>query len=102
MRYNKVFERMSVGANGGSFAVGYWDNVLIPNVDDAFMDILADLYNKKSESNPAIFDAECIEEAGIYQLNAFLIKCKALLKCLCDDIKNGSLKPENYYLHYAD
>ena len=102
MRYNKVFERMSVGANGGSFAVGYWDNVLIPNVDDAFMDILADLYNKKSESNPAIFNAECIEEAGIYQLNAFLIKCKALLKCLCDDIKNGSLKQESYYLHYAD
>lgn len=102
MRYNKVFEKISVGANGGSFAVGYWDNVLIPNVDDVFMDILANLYNKKAELNPAVFNVDCIEEAGIYQLNAFLIKCKALLKCLCDDIKNGSLKQQSYYLHYAD
>ena len=102
MRFNRVFERMSVGANGGSFAVGYWDNVLIPNVDDVFMDTLADLYNRKAESNPAVFNAGCIEEAGIYQLNTFLIKCKALLKRLCYDIKNGSLKQESYYLHYAD
>lgn len=102
MRYNKVFERMSVGANGGSFAVGYWDNVLIPNVDDDFMEALTTLYNRKAESNPAIFNAAFIENAGIYQLNAFLIKCKALLQSLCDDIKNGSLKSENYYFHFDD
>ena len=102
MRYYKVFERMSVGANGGSFAVGYWDNVLIPNVDDTFMDLIADLYYKTAESNPAVFNIDTIEKAGIYQLNAFLIKCKALLNRLCDDIKNGSLKQESYYLHYAD
>ena len=102
MRYKKVFDRMSVGANGGSFAVGYWDNVLIPNVDDAFMETLADLYNKKAVCNPAVFNAENIKSAGIYQINTFLIKCKSLLKQLCDDIKNGSLKSEDYYLHYVD
>ena len=102
MRYNKVFEKMSVGANGGSFAVGYWDNVIIPNVDDNFMDVLANLYNKKGNLNPAIFNAMAIDDVGIYQLNAFLIKCKALLKCLCNDIKNDSLKQQSYYLNYTD
>lgn len=102
MRDNKIFEKMSVGANGGSFAVGYWNNVIIPNVDEGFMLLLFDIYNRQAEINPAVFNIEVIEEAGIYQLNTFLIKCKALLSCLCNDIKNGELKDKNYYLHYTD
>lgn len=101
MRYKGVFERMSVGANGGSFAVGYWDNVIIPNVEDSFMDILMDLYNKKVAINPAIFNIDLINEAGIYQLNTFLIQCKALIRCLCNDIKNGTIRSEEYYFNYT-
>lgn len=102
LRCSGIFERMSVGANGGSFAVGYWDNIIIPNVDEKFMDILYDLYNKNTLLNPAIFDLSVIEEAGIYQLNAFLIKCKASLRRLCNDIKNDTLQSQEYYKHMMD
>ena len=102
LRHNEIFERMSVGANGGSFAVGYWNNIIIPNVDDDFMSILADLYNKKTELNPAVFDLSAIKEAGIYQLNSFLIKCKALLHQICHDIKEDNLKNEAFYMSFID
>ena len=75
LKSNKVFEKMSVGANGGSFAVGYWDNIIIPNVDESFMDKLADLYNKRARLIPSIFNLYAISEAGIYQLNSFIINC---------------------------
>lgn len=35
LRSEGVFERLAVGGNGGSFAVGYWNNILIPNVDES-------------------------------------------------------------------
>lgn len=98
LRRNGVLLKLSVGANGGSFAVGYWNNILIPNVDEMFMDKLATLYNNSAELNPAVFNANNIKEAGIYQLNNFLIKCKALLNQLCDDIKNGNTKSRDFYL----
>lgn len=66
------------------------------------MDILYDLYNKNTLLNPAIFDLSVIEEAGIYQLNAFLIKCKASLRRLCNDIKNDTLQSQEYYKHMMD
>lgn len=102
LRSKGVLVKLSVGANGGSFAVGYWDNILIPKVDESFMDKLAKLYNNDVLLNPAMFDANKINEAGIYQLNNFLIKCKALLGCVCDDIKNDTVKQMDFYLHYAE
>ena len=102
LRYSNIFERISVGANGGSFAVGYWDNIIIPNVDDSFMAALSELYNKKSGLNPATFNLSLIENAGIYQINSFLLQCKALLKLIIDDIKNDTIKQEDYYLHLTD
>ncbi|MBR3130845.1 MAG: hypothetical protein IKF65_10045, partial [Clostridia bacterium] len=102
LRHNGVLVKLSVGANGGSFAVGYWDNILIPKVDESFMDELSVLYNNDVNLNPAVFDITKIDEAGIYQLNNFRIKCKALLQCICDDIKNGNVKSEDYYMHFTD
>lgn len=102
LRANGIFERMSVGANGGSFAVGYWDNIIIPNVNEQFMVSLAELYNKSIELNPATYNLQLLEETGIYQLNGFLIKCKALLKKICDDIKSGKVFNVEYYLHFTD
>jgi len=99
LRQNCIFERMSVGANGGSFAVGYWDNILIPNVDESFMNRLALIYNNNVELNPAVFNKELLDEAGIYQLNSFLIKCKALLNRVCNDIKNDKLQSQDFYMH---
>ena len=102
LRSNEVLLKLSVGANGGSFAVGYWDNILIPKVDECFMDKLAILYNNDIELNPAEFNLDVLRKAGIYQLNSFLIKCKALLNRLCNDIKNDTLQERDYYLHMTD
>lgn len=99
LKSNKVFEKMSVGANGGSFAVGYWDNIIIPNVDESFMDKLADLYNKRARLIPSIFNLYAISEAGIYQLNSFIINCKELMQCLCNDIKNNDIQSKEYYMN---
>lgn len=99
LRKEGIFERMSVGANGGSFAVGYWDNVLIPNVSDSFMDELTLLYdNSNVHLNPVVFSLDLLNETGIYQLNSFLIKCKALLNQLCNDIKNDALNSREFYM----
>ncbi len=102
LRSNEVLLKLSVGANGGSFAVGYWDNILIPNVDEIFMDRLALIYNNSVKLNPAVFKREALNEAGIYQLNSFLIKCKVLLNTLCNDIKNDQLQSQDYYMHMMD
>ena len=93
---------MSVGANGGSFAVGYWDNILIPQVEDNFMDCLAIIYNNSVELKPGIFNLDLLSNAGIYQLNSFMIKCKALLMRLCNDIKNDNLQEQDFYIHMTD
>lgn len=77
MRSYGIFERMAVGANGGSFTVGNWDNITIPNFPVGFMNSLIAIYNSDSELFPAFFDETKIYELGIYQLNDFLIKCKA-------------------------
>lgn len=102
LRQQRIFERMSVGANGGSFAVGYWDNVLIPKVDECFMDQLVLLYNNDVQLNPVAFNLDLLNEAGIYQLNSFLIKCKALLSQLCNDIKNDTLQDRDFYMHMTE
>lgn len=93
---------MSVGANGGSFAVGYWGNILIPQVNDDFMEHLAILYNNSVDLKPEIFNLDLLSNAGIYQLNSFMIKCKALLTHLCNDIKNDALQGQDFYTHMTD
>lgn len=102
LRSNEVLMKLSVGANGGSFAVGYWDNILIPKVDECFMDQLACLYNNNVRLNPTVFNSDLLNEAGIYQLNSFLIKCKAVLSRLCNDIKNNNLQSREFYMHMTN
>lgn len=97
LRSSEVLLKLSVGANGGSFAVGYWDNILIPKVDECFMDELAELYNCDINLRPDEFNLSLLENTGIYQINSFLIKCKALLEKICNDIKNSNLKAQEYY-----
>lgn len=101
LRSDDVLVKMSVGANGGSFAVGYWDNIIIPNVSDEFMGKLAVMYNNDAELNPAFFDKKELQVAGVYQLNNFLIRCKALLEVICGDLKGNKLKEELEYINYT-
>lgn len=102
LRHKGVLAKMSVGANGGSFAVGYWDNIIIPKADEKFQRLVAKEYNNENKLSIIKFDKEKIMNAGIYQLNNFLINCKALLNILCDDIKNDELKDIDFYQHYMD
>lgn len=99
LRSNEVLLKLSVGANGGSFAVSYWDNIIIPKVKEDFMDRLAQLYNNNVRLNPAVFDTQALDKAGIYQLNSFIISCKVLLHRLCNDIKNDCLKQKDFYMN---
>lgn len=100
LRKSGVFERMAVGGNGGSFAVGYWNNILIPNVDHLFMKKLSSIYHNNILMNPTVFDMNLIEKLGIYEINNFLIRCKNLLKLFCSDIKTNNLKTKQEYENY--
>ena len=71
-------------------------------VDEAFQKKLAKIYDNKIQLNPVVFDKENLMEAGIYQLNNFLIKCKELLKKVCEDIKNDNLESEKFYKKYFE
>ncbi len=101
LRSKGVFDCLAVGANGGSFAVGYWDNISIPLVSETMMDQLEAIYSKEAEINPAVFDSEKIENLGIYQLNYFMIKAKALLRKICNDIKKDDLQDKAYYYDFS-
>ena len=102
LRSEGIFEKLAVGGNGGSFAVGYWDNIKIPKVEESFMDKLMGIYHCSSELNPAKFQKALIEQAGIYELNQFLIKSKALMNLLCNDIKANKLMPKEYYENFTE
>lgn len=94
-----VFRKMSVGGNGGSFAVGYWDNIIIPNFEKNIMDKLLEIYTNEVELKETEYIESYIRLAGIYELNNFLIRCKVLLSEICSDLKNDALKAkENYVL----
>lgn len=97
LRSKGIFDKISVGGNGGSFAVGYWDNIIIPVFSKNLLGILRKLYDNVESLNPLQFDLEKIKQAGIYQLNEFLIVCKELLKAIRDDIKNDEVKSKTYY-----
>lgn len=101
LRSEGVFERLAVGGNGGSFAVGYWNNILIPKVDTGWMKELAKYYHNEIELEPTNFERKKIKQAGIYELNQFLIRTKAVLKLICDDIKIDSLKEKGFYENYT-
>ncbi|MDM0464175.1 hypothetical protein QTG96_12485 [Clostridium perfringens] len=97
-----ILEKMSVGGNGGSFAIGYWDYIDVPNFDDKLIKEISELYNNECNLNPISFDKSLISKSGIFQLNLFRMKCNDMLKILIRDIKSGNLKSKEYYLNYKD
>lgn len=102
LRREGVFDRLAVGGNGGSFAVGYWNNILIPKVNELFMESVREYYHNDVKLNPLKFDRELIKRAGIYGLNQFLIKTKAVLNLICNDIKSNKLKERQFYEEYGE
>ena len=97
LRENKILEKMAVGGNGGSFAIGYWDMILIPKVDDTFKNDIAKLYYNPKELKVDEFDEDKIKSSGVFDLNNFRIKCFAVLQLVINDLKQGKLKDKQSY-----
>jgi hypothetical protein len=98
MRIKGIFDKLSVGGQGGSFAVGYWNTINIPHFPDKVLDILEMKYHNDVNLNPFTFEMNKIKSSGVFELNNFRIKCQAVIKMLIDDIKLDKLKDRTYYM----
>lgn len=97
LRTKGYFSKISVGGQGGSFAVNYWKNIFIPNVDDALINKISPLYYNEKKMLPFQFDEKSLFDAGVFELNNFRIICREILKKIVDDIKNNKTKEVTYY-----
>ena len=89
---------MSVGGQGGSFAIQYWDILRFPNISIDSFKLIAKLYNNAKDVDLFSFNFEDIKTLGIYQLNNLIIKGNNIIEEILSDIKNDSLKPEHLYI----
>jgi hypothetical protein len=101
LRLKGIFFKLAVGGQGGSFALGYWDTIRIPNFPDYVLSAIYRLYHAPRSMNPFSFDQNNIAAAGIFELNEFRILCKSILEMICFDIKSDTLKPDGYYQDFA-
>lgn len=92
-----VIDQLTVGGQGGSLAVGYWDKIKIPNFPDTLVKKLAQLYNEKANIHIFSFHEKELKKNGIYQLNIIRTICQALLDMIVSDIKADCLKTLDYY-----
>lgn len=100
LRIKGIFSKLAVGGQGGSFALGYWDIISIPNFPSDAISALSSLYHQPFSLNPLEFDTTKIEAAGVFELNNFRILCKSLLELICADIKSDLLNSTEHYEHY--
>ena len=91
------FEKVSVGGQGGSFAIGYWNNFNIPSFSNSFINEVSLLYHNQANLSPTIFSKKELEKAGIFELNQFRIYCDETIKKIITDIKNGTTKEVSDY-----
>ncbi|WP_195336307.1 hypothetical protein [Paraclostridium bifermentans] len=98
LKSKNILKKMSVGGNGGSFALGYWDYIKIPKFNNKLISDLAKIYNNECDLNPFIFNDKLIKESGIFQLSLFRMKCNEALKYLIEDIKNERLQDKSFYI----
>lgn len=98
LRSYGYFDKVSVGGQGGSFAVGYWEGFKVPNFDSKLKKTVAKLYHSGAKLNPGIFCMSELDQAGVFELNQFRIKCQEIVKKIVKDIKNGNLQDQNFYL----
>jgi hypothetical protein len=97
LRRYGYFDMVSVGGQGGSFALNYWDNFMIPDFDPELKDQIANLYHSGAQLAPHIHSLEEMERAGVFELNQFRIECHEILKRIVEDIKTGQTRPYSEY-----
>jgi len=98
MKRKGVMDKLSVGGQGGSFAVQYWNILKFPNMNSDILQQVKDLYHSEYSIYPFKFDEEQINYLGIYELNNLRTLCNSLLKVIINDIKSNNLKGKKYYL----
>ena len=100
LRSNDYFDKISVGGQGGSYAVNYWSKLRIPNFSESLISKVSPLYYSGVELDPTTFSHDSLLTAGVFELNQFRIQCSELLKKIIKDIKKGNTQNKNYYLNY--
>ena len=102
MKYKGIMDKLSVGGQGGSFAVQYWDILKFPNFKKEELIYLKELYYSEYNINPFYFNKAEIEKLGIYEINNLRTLCTSLLNRVIEDIKNDNLKDKDYYLDLTE
>lgn len=97
LRSKDYFDKVSVGGQGGSYAVNYWEDFKIPKFDKKVKDAVAKLYHSGAILDKMCFSITELQKAGVFELNNFRIECNELLKIITRDIKNGSTRELDYY-----
>lgn len=97
LRKKGVLDKLSVGGQGGSLAVSYWDTFKIPLFQQSKIEAIAVKYYSNTELDPFEDNTTKIPMAGISDLSNFRIKLEALLKKLVNDVKSGQLRPLSEY-----
>lgn len=100
LRSKEYIQKVTVGGQGGSLPVNYWQNLKVPNFKEDFINIITSHYHSQSKLNPLLFDIKQLEKAGVYELNNFRILCKEILEAIVLDIKNNSLKDLEHYKQF--
>ncbi|WP_339812531.1 hypothetical protein [Zunongwangia profunda] len=93
------FDKVSVGGQGGSYAVNYWENFIFPKFGDDVKKRVAKLYHSGAILNPTQFSVEELGKAGVFELNKFRIECNEILKRILEDIKNNKAKDPAFYFN---
>ncbi|ELD8333502.1 TPA: restriction endonuclease subunit S [Listeria innocua] len=98
MKKMGIMDKLSVGGQGGSFAVQYWDILKFPNMDENIILKLKELYYSKYEIHPFEFNEFEMKKLGIYEISKLRTLCSSLLKLIVNDIKGDELHSEKYYI----
>ena len=99
MKYKGIIDKISVGGQGGSLAVQYWDIIKFPNIDENSLSKISKLYFSEETVNPFEFNLKKIKNLGIYEISNLRVLCNSLLETILTDLKNDELKNEGYYLN---
>lgn len=97
MKRKGVMDKLSVGGQGGSFAVQYWDILRFPNLSRNILNRIKELYFSEKSITPFDFNEQKTKTMGIYEVNKLRTICSSLLGMIIDDMKAGNLKSQKYY-----
>lgn len=99
MKKKGIMDKLSVGGQGGSFAVQYWGLLKFPNMSEDIIQKLKNLYFSEHQIHPFEFNEPEISKLGIYEINKLRTLCSSLLKLIINDIKSDCIQDKSYYLN---